>query len=99
MCRECGHRTASPARHEAHLTSPRHIHSFRWQAYQDPRRRAMWLRLWAAEEERARQGEQTALLQDIQEWDELEFIAVKDGVYYYRFPADQGENCKPAVDS
>ena len=55
MCRECGHRTASPARHEAHLTSPRHIHSFRWQAYQDPRRRAMWLRLWAAEEERARE--------------------------------------------
>jgi len=45
-CKDCLHFAASPERHREHRREARHIHSYRNRAYREPKKRAMWLRIW-----------------------------------------------------
>jgi len=67
VCKECRHVAKDQARHEDHFKEAMHIHWIRNQAYMDPKKRSMWLRIWFSTVEKVEQENPWALAFDEQE--------------------------------
>lgn len=46
VCQECKHVAPDLTRHTSHFKEGRHIHWMRSQAYREPKKRALWLKIW-----------------------------------------------------
>jgi len=46
ICKDCKHVAADEIRHKKHMKEPRHVHTYRNLAYREPKKRAMWIKIW-----------------------------------------------------
>lgn len=69
VCHECKYVCESEARFKAHLKEPRHVNHYRNMAYQDPKKRQMWLKIWFSTLEAAEEENQSAFEVDESEED------------------------------
>jgi len=46
VCKDCQHVAQDLARHQEHFKESRHINWIRNQAYREPKKRALWLKIW-----------------------------------------------------
>jgi len=64
VCKECKHVAPDHTRHQMHFKEAMHINWIRNQAYRDPKKRAMWLRIWFSTVEEVEQENPWALAFD-----------------------------------
>jgi len=72
ICQECSHVAPDLERHRQHFKEARHINWLRAQAYREPKKRALWLRIWFKTVEEVEEANPWALAFDETE----EFLAV-----------------------
>jgi len=64
VCKECKHVAPDMNRHKEHFRESRHINWIRNQAYREPKKRALWLKIWYTTIEKLEEEEPWALAFD-----------------------------------
>jgi len=72
VCQECEHVAQDLIRHKEHFNEARHINWIRSQAYREPKKRALWLKIWYSTIEKIEQENPWALAFDETEESQLQ---------------------------
>merc|ERR1712107_822938 len=67
VCKDCGHVAMNNERHVTHLQEARHINTFRFLAYREPKNRSTWLKIWHKNIEKLEREDPWALAFDEEE--------------------------------